>query len=230
MSASVIRVSLHVLGWDDASTSGFSCQLSWGAQITTHHQSDLEATAELSIISTWYSTLDPRLVSLFCLLNKRSALEKGYLPLTAIPSTAAMTGFRTDLMPVHRSSRYRRPRAASASRAEISLMSAPATRTSVSYRKCRGGGTPGVWSRAWAGHGSVDVHGWDVGSLPQKKLLLPVTTMTRTPLSRDASCSCSRNTVISCWERALRLVGRLKARTLTPSTGVEAMTSSSLIV
>lgn len=148
MSASVIRVSLHVLGWDDASTSGFSCQLSWGAQITTHHQSDLEATAELSIISTWYSTLDPRLVSLFCLLNKRSALEKGYLPLTAIPSTAAMTGFRTDLMPVHRSSRYRRPRAASASRAEISLMSAPATRTSVSYRKCRGG-TPGVWSRAW---------------------------------------------------------------------------------
>lgn len=46
--------------------------------------------------------------------------------LTAIPSTAAMMGFRTLRSPRQRSSRYRRCRASSAPSPDISLMSAPA--------------------------------------------------------------------------------------------------------
>ena len=57
--------------------------------------------------------------------------------------------------------------------------------------------------------------------IPQKKVVLPVMTMTRTPSSFDAECRCSRNTVIRSWERAFRLEGLFNARTRTPAAGVE---------
>jgi hypothetical protein len=66
--------------------------------------------------------------------------------------------------------------------------------------------------------------------IPQKKVELPVMTMTRTPSSLDAVFSCSRNTVINSCERALRLEGLFNARTRTPSTGVEATANGSLMM
>lgn len=69
-----------------------------------------------------------------------------------------------------------------------------------------------------------------VSFIPQKKVELPVMTMTRTPLSLDAVFSCSRSTVINSCERALRLEGLFNARTRTPSTGVEATTNGSLMM
>lgn len=57
--------------------------------------------------------------------------------------------------------------------------------------------------------------------IPQKKVVLPVMTMTRTPSSFAAECRCSRNTVIRSCERAFRLEGLFNARTRTPAAGVE---------
>lgn len=48
---------------------------------------------------------------------------------TAIPSTAAMTGFLVSRRPLHRSSRYRTCRADSPSKTEVSFRSAPAVAT-----------------------------------------------------------------------------------------------------
>jgi hypothetical protein len=61
--------------------------------------------------------------------------------------------------------------------------------------------------------------------IPQKKVELPVMTMTRTPSSMDAAFSCSRKTVMSSCERAFRLEGLFNARTRTPSAGVEGRIS-----
>jgi hypothetical protein len=62
---------------------------------------------------------------------------------------------------------------------------------------------------------------------PQKKELLPVRIMALTPSSLDASWSLARSSSIRPWDRALRLAGRLKAKTTTPSAGVDAFTKAS---
>lgn len=64
---------------------------------------------------------------------------------------------------------------------------------------------------------------------PQKNVLLPVTTTARTALSACAAAIFSKNSPMSSCERALRLLGRLKESTRTPSTGVDAVTSVSLM-
>lgn len=66
-------------------------------------------------------------------------------------------------------------------------------------------------------------------NLPQKKLLLPVTMMTRTLSSADAALRWPRNTSISSCDSALRLDGRFSASTLTPSAGVDARTTAGVM-
>lgn len=56
-----------------------------------------------------------------------------------------------------------------------------------------------------------------------------MTTTALTDWFDDATASFSRKSSISSCESALRLVGRLKARTLTPSAGFDTATSVSFI-
>lgn len=88
----------------------------------------------------------------------------------------------------------------------------------------------------WTNHvESANDQGLDLGGrtfvfLPEKKAPLPVRTMARTALSREASDKWCKKTLMSSWERALRLASLLKARTRTPSAGVVARTNSSAMM
>ena len=65
---------------------------------------------------------------------------------------------------------------------------------------------------------------------PEKNVLLPVMTITLTELSLAAVVRPWSSWSMRSCERALRFAGRLKARTLTPSEGVDIATRASAMV